>query len=69
MAKNVSKIKDSNHEFVIAIKKNYEFGMKLIDITHLFNLSKQRVNIRFIILYIKKEKKGKINKEWKNYFD
>lgn len=35
MVKNVPKIKDTNHEFDISIKKNYESGMKPIDIAHL----------------------------------
>ena len=35
---------DSKHEFAIAIKKNYEAGMRPKDIAELFNLSKQRVN-------------------------
>ena len=44
MAKFFSKIKDSKHHFAIAIKKNYEAGMRLKDIAKLFNLSKQRAN-------------------------
>ena len=35
---------DSKHEIAIAIKKNYEAGMRPKDIAELFNLSKQRVN-------------------------
>ena len=68
MLKNVPKIKDTNHEFAISIKKNYESGMKPKDIAHLFNLSKQRVNYWIHHPLQKKEKKGKINKERKNYF-
>ena len=44
MAKFFSKIKDPKHHFAIAIKKNYDAGMRLKDIAKLFNLSKQRVN-------------------------
>ena len=39
-----NKIKDSNHELAIAIKKNYEAGMKPQKISQLFKISKQRVN-------------------------
>ena len=35
---------DSKHEFAIAIKKNYEAGMRPKDIAELFNLSKKLVN-------------------------
>lgn len=56
MVKNVPKIKDKNHEFAIAIKKNYEAGMRPKDIAQLFNLSKQRVNY-WIHHPIKKTKK------------
>ena len=44
MAKFFSKIKDPKHHFAIAIKKNYDAGMRPKDIAKLFNLSKQRVN-------------------------
>ena len=40
----INKIKDSNHELAIAIKKNYEAGMKPQKISELFKISKQRVN-------------------------
>ena len=38
------KIKDKDHHLAIAIKKNYEAGMRQIDIAHLFNIDKQRVS-------------------------
>ena len=41
---NPNKIKDSNHQLAIAIKKNYEAGMKPKKISELFNISKQRIN-------------------------
>jgi len=44
MVKFFFRVKDSNHELAIAIKKNYEAGMRQKDIAKLFNLSKQRVN-------------------------
>jgi len=42
MVKNY--IPDKNHHLAIAIKKNFEAGMKPIDIANLFGISKQRVN-------------------------
>ena len=50
---------DSRHEFAIAIKKNYEAGMRPKDIAELFNLSKQRVNYW---LHMKYKLKGKEEK-------
>ena len=44
MVKDHHKIKDSNHELAIAIKKNFEAGMKPSKISELFKISKQRVN-------------------------
>ena len=42
MGKNY--IPDKNHHLAITIKKNFEAGMKPIDIANLFGISKQRVN-------------------------
>ena len=42
MVKNY--IPDKNHHLAIVIKKNFEAGMKPIDIANLFGISKQRVN-------------------------
>ena len=42
MVKNY--IPDKNHHLAIAIKKNFEAGMKPIDIAKFFQISKQRVN-------------------------
>ena len=56
------KIKDKSHELATAIKKNFESGMKPIDLSKLFKISKQRIN--YIIHYSKKgekKKKDKIN--------
>ena len=36
--------KDKNHEYAIAIKKNFSAGMKPIQIAKLFNISPQKVN-------------------------
>ena len=37
-------IKDKDHQLAIAIRKNYQAGMKPKEISNLFNISKQRVN-------------------------
>ena len=37
------KIKDINHELELAIKKNYEAGIKPKNISELFKFSKQRI--------------------------
>ena len=41
---NPNKIKDSNNQLSIGIKKNYEARMKPKKISELFNISKQRIN-------------------------
>ena len=52
----INKIKDSNHELAIDIKKNFEAGMKPRKISDLFKISKQRVNYWMHHDIIKKEK-------------
>ena len=51
----------------IAIKKDYEAGMKAIEIARLFSISPQKVNywIHHPITY--KKEKGKIDWGWKKF--
>ena len=58
------KIKDSDHKLAIAIKKNYESGMKPRDIAKLFNISKQRIN--YCIHHSKINKKKRRTKLTRN---
>ena len=55
----LNKIKDSNHELAIAIKKNFEAGMKPRQISELFKISKQRINywIHHPVKYKRKRRK------------
>ena len=57
-------IKDSNHELAIAIKKNYQSGMKPKNIAKLFHISKQRIN--YIIHHSKNNKKKRRSKLTRN---
>ena len=51
-------IKNKNKELVISIKKNYEAGIRTIEITNLFSISKQMVNywIHHRIIYRRKRR-------------
>ena len=58
------KIKDKGHELTTAIKKNFESGIKPIDISKLFKISKQRNN--YIIHHLKKKKRKRRTKLARN---
>lgn len=61
------KNKDSKRELAIAIRKNFEAGMKPRDISKLFNITKQRVN--YCIhhsTYNKRRRRSKLSRNEKN---
>ena len=67
MVKNLIKVKDHNHELSIAIKKNYEAGMRPKEIAKLFKISKQRINywIHNPIIY-KRKRRTKLTRNERN---
>lgn len=56
------KIIDKNHHLAIAIKENYNAGMKPIDIANLFHITKQRVNYWIDREIRKRKRRTKLNR-------
>ena len=67
MVKLVPKVKISNKDTAIAIKRNFQVGMKRKDIAALFGVSKQKVNYWIHHSTNKrKTRRAKLNK-WKKF--